>query len=215
MDSTSDEDWKKKYADQKKIQLDGLDDLVAVNSIFTVAVFLGLTLASSPNQPSPENETKCQADAAMGKRAIRYEIISFACFLFSSLAAKSLKTYLNIYYEDKATDDKRSIFSWIFSCIYRCCTCSDWERHKKLNDVTPKISGRALLFASSLLASIVGIVLLTFSVVYIVQIKLGKLHCGSGEATLPVVSLCVIVASGLLLYFISVLDAIIYCWVME
>ena len=73
------------------VHLKALDDLVNVNSLFTIAVFVGLSFASR-NQRSLEGRPECDPDVSLGKRLILYEVISVACFLLSSLCSKSLKS---------------------------------------------------------------------------------------------------------------------------
>ncbi|KAF2292500.1 hypothetical protein GH714_024600 [Hevea brasiliensis] len=80
----------KKPIDPIEIHQKALDDLVNVNSFFTIAVFVGLSFASS-GQHSLENRPECDADPGIAMRLILYEVISFACFLLSSLVAKTLK----------------------------------------------------------------------------------------------------------------------------
>ncbi|GAY51643.1 hypothetical protein CUMW_135760 [Citrus unshiu] len=50
-----------------------LDDLVNVNSLFTIAVFIGLSFAS-PKQHSLENRPECDADPVVAKTLVTYEI---------------------------------------------------------------------------------------------------------------------------------------------
>ncbi|KAK2633406.1 hypothetical protein Ddye_032668 [Dipteronia dyeriana] len=53
------------------------------------------------------------------------------------------------------------------------------------------------------------IVLLTLSMVYVIQIRVGKLTCGSGHAITAVAPLCVIVFAALLFYVPSMAYAVI------
>ncbi|KAK2651542.1 hypothetical protein Ddye_011398 [Dipteronia dyeriana] len=73
-----------------EVQQKALDDLVNVNSLFAIAVFVGMAFAN-PNQRSLENRPECDPDPGLGKMLIIYEVNSFACFLLSSLVAKSTK----------------------------------------------------------------------------------------------------------------------------
>ncbi|XVF30402.1 hypothetical protein REPUB_Repub16aG0054100 [Reevesia pubescens] len=79
-----------------EIQQRALDDIVNVNSLFTMAVFVGLAFAT-PGQHSLENKPECDADSGVAKRLIIYEVVSFAFFLLSSLTAKTLKVQLHFY----------------------------------------------------------------------------------------------------------------------
>lgn len=76
--------------DNVEVHQKALDDLVNVNSLFTIAVFIGLSFAV-PHQHSLEARPKCDADPGVAKTLVVYEVVSFSCFLLSSLVAKSLK----------------------------------------------------------------------------------------------------------------------------
>ncbi|KAL5818151.1 hypothetical protein ACOSQ3_022050 [Xanthoceras sorbifolium] len=171
------------------VHLKALDDLVNVNSLFTIAVFVGMSVAS-PNQRSLESKVECDADPLMSKRLIMYEVVSFACFLLSSLGAKSLKVLLNL------KKIKRRI-----------------KRIPKVDKLFKDILlsaiwGRSLL-TLSIIASFIGIVLLTLSMVNVIQIKVGKLSCGSDYALDSVVYLSVIVLTALLVYAPSMVYVVI------
>ncbi|XP_057985126.1 uncharacterized protein LOC110652445 isoform X1 [Hevea brasiliensis] len=166
----------KKPIDPIEIHQKALDDLVNVNSLFTIAVFVGLSFAS-PGQHSLENRPECDADPGMAMRLILYEVISFACFLLSSLVAKTLKVHLNIYQEDEF---------------------KQW--HLKL--------GRGFMLYLSAIASIVGVVFLALSMANVIQIRIGKLSCGSVYAYRAVGSLCGIVLLALFIYVPSMFYAI-------
>ncbi|TXG68280.1 hypothetical protein EZV62_003215 [Acer yangbiense] len=166
-----------------------LDDLVNVNSLFTIAVFVGLAYAN-PSQRSLENRPECDPDPSLGKRLIIYEVNSFACFLFSSLVAKAIKVLLNIR-KKELTRDHRLVPDRLCKKIL-------------LSDAWKRFS-----LGLSVLASFAGIVLLTLSIVYVIQIRVGKLTCGSYHAIQAVVPLCVIVFTALLFYLPSMAYAVI------
>ncbi|XP_021682254.2 uncharacterized protein LOC110666163 isoform X1 [Hevea brasiliensis] len=165
----------------KQVRLSALDDLVSVNSLFTIAIFLGLSFAS-PNQQSLDNRPECSPGVKMEKRLVVYEVVSFACFLFSSLVAKSLKLYLSVH----STEDDLNILNY--------------------HVIKPRRGFMSLL---SVLASAVGVVFLTLSMVDVVQIKIGKMSCGIGETQAAVISLCTIVALALIIYLPSTVMTII------
>lgn len=153
-----------------------------MNSLFTIAVFIGLSFAS-PNQHSLENRPECDADPVVAKTLVMYEVISFAFFLVLSLAAKSLKVLLNFYkirhqIELVGIPDERS----------RKIILSHAFRHT--------------LFVVSALASACGIIFLTLSMVNVIQIRLGKLSCGSVYTYKSVISLTVLVFTSLVLLYV-------------
>ncbi|CAI8612467.1 unnamed protein product [Vicia faba] len=51
-----------------------LDGLVNVNSLFTIAVFVGLSL-TTPGQRSLENRTSCDAGIDVEKKLLVYEVV--------------------------------------------------------------------------------------------------------------------------------------------
>ncbi|GAY51638.1 Maternal effect embryo arrest protein [Citrus sinensis] len=173
------------------VHLKALDDLVNVNSLFTIAVFVGLSLASR-DQRSLDDRLECDPDVSVGKRLILYEVISFACFLLSSLCSKSLKVLINL------KKIKRKI---------------KLKRIQKLEGPFKNIllSGtwRLFLLVLSIVASFIGIVFVTLSMVNVIQVKVGKLSCGSVYALTSVASLCGIVLLSLLLYAPSMVFAVI------
>ncbi|KAL7201202.1 hypothetical protein ACSBR1_032997 [Camellia fascicularis] len=71
----------------------GLDDLVNVNSLLSIAVFVGLSY-TTPGQRSLENRPECDAEPRQAKNLVVLEVVAFSFFLFSSLVAKSLKIRL-------------------------------------------------------------------------------------------------------------------------
>ncbi|KAF2284680.1 hypothetical protein GH714_029155 [Hevea brasiliensis] len=195
MKSTAFSRSKRSIGKIKDILMKALDDLVSVNSIFTVAVFLGLSFASPTGLHSLEvNRHECDPDVKMVKRLIMYEVVSFSSFLLSSLVAKSLKIYLSIFYPDTDTSD------------------SD-NKAKASSDNKLFHPGRGFMFGISILASVVGVLFLTISMKYVVEIKIGKLSCGIHETWASVIALCVLVAIALFIYLPFMSIALIYCMI--
>lgn len=169
----------KKWRDQpKEVKFDRndahlrtLDDLVNVNSLFTLAVFVGLSQAA-PGVRSLENRDDCNAGPGVGKMLVLYEVVAFACFLLSSLVAKVLKLHLSL--DGLKYDFVRKGFD--------------------LKD---------LMLITAACASVSGIILLTLSVVDIIQIRIGLYSCGSAEARRAIWALCSIVSIALIIYVVS------------
>ena len=84
---------KKDSFDIKEVHLKLLDDLVNVNSLLTIAVFVGLSMAT-PGIKSLDPREECHSGAGEAKMLILYEVIAFSCFLLSSISAKVLKLHL-------------------------------------------------------------------------------------------------------------------------
>lgn len=166
----------KKVLDTIEIHQKALDDLVNVNSLFTIAVFVGLSLAH-PGEHSLENRAECDADSVLAKRLVVNEVLSFAFFLLSSLVAKTLKVHLNIYREKDFRKTKFKV-----------------------------IRGGMLLMSAW--GSILGCVFLTVSMVDVIQIRVGKISCGSEYAFRAAGSLVAIVTLALSIYVPFMMHAI-------
>ncbi|KAJ6680708.1 hypothetical protein OIU79_020242 [Salix purpurea] len=67
---------KKAEVDGKEIFKKALDDLVNVNSLFTIAVFVGLSVASR-DQHSLDNRDECDAGPDVAKRLVLFEGTGF------------------------------------------------------------------------------------------------------------------------------------------
>lgn len=157
--------------DRNDAHLRTLDDLVNVNSLFTLAVFVGLSQAA-PGVRSLENRDDCNAGPGVGKMLVLYEVVAFACFLLSSLVAKVLKLHLSL--DGLKYDFVRKGFD--------------------LKD---------LMLITTACASVSGIILLTLSVVNIIQIRIGLYSCGSAESRRAIWALCSIVSIALVIYVVS------------
>ncbi|KAK1377032.1 Maternal effect embryoarrest [Heracleum sosnowskyi] len=170
------DEHKKAEKERREAHIKTLDDLVNVNSLFTLAVFVGLSQAS-PGAISLENKEECNAGPGVAKMLVLYEVVAFACFLLSSLVAKVIKLLLGL----------------------------DSEKSKIVHDRFDLKDFLLILTAS---ASVGGIVLLTLSVVNIVQVRIGVYSCGSAEARRAIWALCTIVAIALVIYVLALCIAI-------
>ncbi|KAK3184659.1 hypothetical protein Dsin_031945 [Dipteronia sinensis] len=166
--------------DNVEVHQKALEDLVNVNSLFTIAVFIGLSFAT-PNQHSLESRPECDPGREIAKRLVVYEVISFVCFLLSSLVAKSLKVVLNIRKQQMDVDHMmipdRLFKKWLLS--------EKWKTS---------------LMVVTISASISGIWFLTFSMMNVIQMRVGKLACGSNYALSAVIPLFVVVFASQVIY---------------
>ncbi|KAF5930660.1 hypothetical protein HYC85_031533 [Camellia sinensis] len=103
-DRQEEEEGKKKI---KEILKSGLDDLVNVNSLLSIAVFVGLSYAT-PGQRSLENRPECDAEPRQAENLVVLEVVAFSFFLFSSLVAKSLKVNFQIYGDGNFEIDEKT-----------------------------------------------------------------------------------------------------------
>lgn len=155
-----------------KVHVTALDGLVNVNSLFTIAVFVGLSL-TTPGQHSLENKGVCDASLEAAERLLTFEVVSFSFFLFSSLVAQGLKLAINLL-NSKDVDEA-------------------FRAHINL---------RVLRFGmlASAVGSVMGCVFLMLSMVDVIQIRLGVLSCGSKYAIYSVTALISLVSSALGIY---------------
>ncbi|GMH30576.1 hypothetical protein Nepgr_032419 [Nepenthes gracilis] len=171
-------------ADQHKklgtsIQITALDGIVNVNSLFTLAVFIGL--AWNPNDPANTlvggDDQSCRGTAFIAESLVKFHVYSFSCFLFSSLVALALKQAIRIY------------------------------RHYESYRAYVHKSGLRIGMLVSAVGSVCGCVFLMLALINVVQIKLGTLACGSSHSIAAVVPLVILVPFGLLIYVSFVLYA--------
>lgn len=161
------------------VHVTALDGLVNVNSLFTIAVFVGLSL-TTPGQRSLENRSACDAGVDVAKKLMVFEVVSFSFFLFSSLVAQGLKLALNLL-NSKDVDEA-------------------FRAHINLKALRLGMLGSAL-------GSVMGCVFLMLSMVNVIEIRLGMLSCGSKSAVHAVVVMVMLVSSALVLYISTAIYA--------
>ncbi|KAK9944550.1 hypothetical protein M0R45_010111 [Rubus argutus] len=164
------------------VHVTALDGLVNVNSLFTIAVFVGLSL-TVPGQRSLENRTACDAGNDVAKKLLAFEVVSFSFFLFSSLIAQGLKLALNLL---NSRDVKEAVKAHINIKVLR--------------------SG----MLASAFGSVMGCLFLMLSMVNVIQIRLGMLSCGSKYAVHSVAALVVLVSTALVAYISTAIYAFLH-----
>ncbi|MCL7022468.1 hypothetical protein MKW94_010737 [Papaver nudicaule] len=164
------------------VHVTALDGLVNVNSVFTIAVFVGLSL-TTPGQHSLENKDICDAGIDVAKRLLVFEVVSFSFFLFSSLIAQGLKLAINLL-NSKDVDEA----------------------------VRAHINIKVLRFGmlGSAIGSVMGCIFLMLSMVNVIEIRLGLLSCGSKAAVRAVATLTTLVSSALLVYITTAVYAFMH-----
>ncbi|KAI8523700.1 hypothetical protein RHMOL_Rhmol13G0093100 [Rhododendron molle] len=159
-----------------------LDGIVNVNSLFTIAIFLGLSL--NPANPTStlldstkSSSSSCTATTSVAERLVTFHVYSFSSFLFSSLVASALKQAV------KAADDS--------------------------DNPTAQVSLKALRagILASAAGSASGCVFLMLALVDLIQIKLGVLSCWSWYTLAATAPLVTLVPSALVAYICLVLHA--------
>ncbi|XP_058086358.1 uncharacterized protein LOC131233597 [Magnolia sinica] len=155
-----------------RVHVTALDGLVNVNSLFTIAVFVGLTL-TTPGQKSLENKTVCDAGPDVAEKLLLFEVVSFSFFLFSSLIAQGLKLAINLL-NSKDVDEA-------------------FRAHINLTMLRFGMLGSAV-------GSVMGCLFMMLSLVNVIQIRLGMLSCGSKAAVHAVAALVTLVTTSILTY---------------
>nr|GMD64276.1 ubiquitin-like-conjugating enzyme ATG10 [Ipomoea batatas] len=164
------------------VHVTALDGLVNVNSLFTVAVFVGLSLAT-PGQKSLEERSNCDAGIDVVKKLLVFEVVSFSFFLFSSLVAQGLKLAINLLNSKDADEAFRA-------------------------HVNAKVLRLGMV--GSAVGSVMGCLFLMLSMVNVIEIRLGMLSCGSKSAVHTVAVLVILVTSALLVYISTVIYAFLH-----
>lgn len=173
------------------IHVTALDGIVNVNSLFSLALFLGLTTSGNITFPVSGNQHLRQCIAAKGpalaERLVSSHVYSFSFFLFSSLIAMSLKQAI------------------------RTTTTTNEARVLSAGMGRVNLAALRVGIVASCVGSVLGCWFLTMALVDLVQVKLGPLECKKSFDTLAaIVPLVVLVPSALLIYVLLVLYAFIY-----
>lgn len=169
-----------------------LDGIVNVNSLFTMALFLGLT--ASPPPPTSANTPisgSCAAGKAIAENLVTFHVYSFGSFLFSSLIALAMKQTIKISDWPGSNGDDG------YNNVARASSLG------QINTVGLRIG---MLLSS--LGSVCGCGFLMMALINLVQVKLGTLACGSAYTWAAIVPLVVLVPGALLIYICLVL----YSW---
>lgn len=169
------------------IQVTALDGIVNVNSLFTLAAFLGLAWRPSSDGPGladgADHLGACAAGDRIESDLVSFHVLAFACFLFSSLVALCLKQIVRTFphYRRASSAAAGAAVSW-----------------------TVKINRAALRVGilASAVGSVCGCGFLTMALVNVVQVKLGRLGCGAGGSAAwgAVIPLVTLVPSAMLIY---------------
>ncbi|CAH8363512.1 unnamed protein product [Eruca vesicaria subsp. sativa] len=163
-------------ASTTSVHVSALDGIVNANSLFTVAVFVGITF-DQPRVLNLADRTECNAGLDVERDLVVFEVISFAFFLFSSLVAQGLKLTINLL-NSKETDD-----------VFKANINSDLLR---------------LGVVGAAGGSILGCVFLLLSMVEVIQLRLGLLSCGNSLAVHTVLALVILVSSALSVYIFTI-----------
>lgn len=177
------------------IHITALDGIVNVNSLFTLAAFLGLAWRPSSDGPGlADGADRTGNPCAAGDRAesdlVSFHVLAFACFLFSSLVALCLKQLVRTY---PAPHRRRA-----------ASASAAGGRTARINRAALRVG-----ILASAVGSVAGCGFLMMALVNVVQVKLGRLGCGAGGAAAwaAVVPLVTLVPSAMLIYIGTVFYA--------
>ncbi|KAF1885488.1 hypothetical protein Lal_00029377 [Lupinus albus] len=171
------------------IHIMALDGIVNVNSLFTLALFLGITTTNT-NNPLIAGDTSCAAGPSVAEGILTYHVYSFSSFLFSSLIALSLKNIINM---NKGIEQEAgAIGSRVHGVGFVV----------RVNTVALRVGTLV-----SGIGSVFGCGFLVMALVDLVQIKLGTLGCGSHYTYLAIAPLLILVPTALLVFIFLVLYA--------
>ncbi|KAJ9684431.1 hypothetical protein PVL29_016745 [Vitis rotundifolia] len=156
------------------IQITAIDGIVNVNSLFTLAVFIGLAWNPYDSSNSLITDPRCNPTSRMAEDLVSYHVYSFSSFLFSSLVALGIKQAIRI--------------------------AMSREMHKIVLLAHVNQTALRISMLVSAVGSVGGCAFLMMALVNMVQIKLGTLACGSPQTLAAVVPLVIFVPIGLLIY---------------
>lgn len=181
------------------IHITALDGIVNVNSLFTLAAFLGLAWRPSSDGPGlADGADRTGNPCAAGDRAesdlVSFHVLAFACFLFSSLVALCLKQLVRTY---PAPHRRRAASA-------SASASAAGGRTARINRAALRVG-----ILASAVGSVAGCGFLMMALVNVVQVKLGRLGCGAGGAAAwaAVVPLVTLVLSAMLIYIGTVFYA--------
>ncbi|GAY37974.1 hypothetical protein KPL70_024587 [Citrus sinensis] len=165
------------------IHIMALDGIIHVNSLFTLGLFLGLTLYPDPAATLVSGS--CSAGLAIAENLVSCHVYSFSSFLFSSLIASALKQAIKIANGNREYEERG------------------------LSMTILRVNLMVLRFGIlvSAVGSVFGCGFLTMALVNMVQIKLGVLGCKSFHTLAAISPLVTLVPLALAIYVGLVLYA--------
>ncbi|CAK7331394.1 unnamed protein product [Dovyalis caffra] len=175
-----------------RIHIMALDGIVNVNSLFTLALFLGL--AWYPTTPDPNTtlitDASCTAPSSIAEDLIAFHVYSFSSFLFSSLIALAVKQTIKLF-DTKKVEDSDGVV-----------------RSAPLAHVNLVVLRAGTLVSG--FGSVFGCGFLMMALVDLVQIKLGILGCGSLHTFAAITPLVILVPLALYLIAFCIGNASCY-----
>lgn len=168
------------------IHIMAVDGIINVNSLFTLALFLGLTFSPETGKTSPV-PVSCTAGTTVAENLVSFHVYSFSSFLFSSLVASALKQTIKIVDGGKGAESNEGVGE---ATVVR---------------VNVKLLRFGMLVSG--IGSVSGCGFLTMALVNLVQMKLGVLGCKNFHSLAAVCPLLILVPSALIIYVCLVIYA--------
>jgi hypothetical protein len=165
-----------------QVHIQALDEIVSVNSFFTVAVFIGLSFTSPTAQATLVST--CIVDDKYRTYLLILEVVAFSSYLMSSLIAQGLKLLIVLVNGKDHPDQSMSA------------------------QINPRLLRIGMLLTA--FGTVVGTMFLTSSMVVLIQIRLGHLICSSNHwSKWAIVPMVTMVFSGLLAFMSAALFAFV------
>jgi hypothetical protein len=151
------------------IHITALDGIVNVNSLFTLAAFIGLAWRPSSDGPGLADGTNRLGEpCAAGDRAesdlVLFHVLAFACFLFSSLVALCLKQLVRTYPHRIGGTGSSSVVG----------------RTARINRAALRVG-----ILASAVGSVLGCGFLMMALINVVQVRLGSAGSAAASAGPP------------------------------
>lgn len=167
-----------------------LDSVENVNSLFTIAIFLGLEsdMLSPEEMQSLNVREECQPGTNTAKMIVLFEILSFSFYLFSAVVAQSIKLSLNLQPPDQAVAKDAATAEWFWLAAVR--------------SFSPAVDDALLTTGVilSAMSSVIGCLFLLVSVVYVIELRLGVLSCMAASTIVSVAFLIPLSLVGIIIY---------------
>jgi len=149
-------------ANTTSVHVTALDGVVNVNSLFTLAAFVGLAWRPSADGPGlAAGADRAGSPCAAGDRAesdlVSFHVLAFACFLFSSLVALCLKQLVRTF----PTHHRHGTASASSSSVL--------GRTARINRAALRVG-----ILASAVGSVAGCGFLMMALVNVMQVKLGR-----------------------------------------
>ncbi|KAH7435579.1 hypothetical protein KP509_06G070500 [Ceratopteris richardii] len=218
------DDQEEEEEEVTRVRVQALDEIVSVNSFFTGAVFIGLSQNNNSSLVAHSSNDPCYATPRILRQLFLLEILSFACFLTSSLFAQGLKVHLilchfchyhSFFGGGRTTETDRGNRSprtfGLTAGTRKNGKGGTSLKDPRFNRGSPQRRDHPRLLRMGILAisaaSLCGTAFLVLSIVMIVQLRLGLLTCYSSWAKFATVPLVLLVSCGAFVFSTSVFVA--------